>query len=323
MPVPDAAPPVLALDVGGTHIRMAIVDGAGRISDSQRIEARLSALPATADANGEVTRMLAGHIEAMLSRHPDIAAIGLGFPGFIHGGVVRSSPNIPGIADLPLAARLGERMGRPVGVENDAALAALGESRHGEDAPLDCLLHLTLGTGVGGGLVLNGVPYVGENGMAMEIGHLCVRPDCSPDRFPRGGRPCGCGNRGCLEAYASASSVAARWREASGADGARATDAREIHRRALEGDALARRILEEAGDCLGLALAQAVNLLDVRHVRVGGGMSAAWDVLAGPMRRALDAHLIPPLKGAVDVRPSRLGDHAALLGAASLARDLL
>jgi len=312
--MPDSGP-VLALDVGGTHIRMAIVDSTGHIRARKRIAAHLARLPADAETNETVTHILARHIAAMLADHPDTVAIGVGFPGFIHAGVVHASPNIPGLARLPLAFRLREHIGLPTGVDNDAALAALGESRHGESAPLPFLLHVTLGTGVGGGLVLNGRTYDGEGGMALEIGHLCVRP---------GGRRCGCGNRGCLEAYASATGVVARWLETRQHDGDAANmDAQAVCRLARGGDALARGILEEAGDCLGTALAQAVNLLDVRHVRIGGGMCGAWDMLAAPMQRAMNASLIPPLKGTVDARPSRLGDDAALLGAAQRAREAL
>lgn len=311
--MPETSFPVLALDVGGTHIRMGIVDGRNRVLHAQRIEVRLADLPPHVDANHTVVCILAEHIADIMNRHPEIAAVGAGFPGFIHRGVVRASPNIPGIRDLPLAERLRERLGVPVSVENDATAAALGESRHGEGAPLAFLLHLTLGTGVGGGIVLDGTPCVGACGMAGEIGHLCVQP---------GGRRCGCGNLGCLEAYASATSVAARWNEARGGKQARRVDARVVHRHALHGDPLARRILEEAGHALGLAVAQAANLLDVHHVRIGGGMRHAWDMLAGPVQEALDNHLIPPLKGKVHVQPSHLGENAALLGAAWMARNL-
>jgi len=314
--VAEQAFAVLTLDVGGTHIRAAIVDDAGRILTRRREDAHLSRLPNGASANEAVTTLLTARIRAMLDEtcaetgHA-VRAVGLGFPGFIHRGIVRASPNIPGLADLPLALALERELGLPVRVENDAALAALGEARFGADAPVADLIHLTLGTGVGGGLVLGSELHTGTDGMAMEIGHLCVRP---------GGRRCGCGNRGCLEAYASARAVADRWREISTAVEARQADAREIHRRAKAGEPLARQVLEEAGECLGLAIAQAVNLLDVRQVRIGGGMSGAWDILQAPLHAALNAHLIPPLKEAVSATPSRLGDDAALLGAADLAR---
>lgn len=313
----DGALCVLALDVGGTHIRAAIVDETGRIRKQRREAANLSRLPEDASANETVVNILSARIQSMLDACRTetgnrIRAIGLGFPGFIHRGIVRASPNIRGLADLSLAAELEHRLGLPVRMENDAALAALGESRFGAGAPMADLIHLTLGTGVGGGLVLNGALYTGVGGMAMEIGHLCVRP---------GGRTCGCGNQGCLEAYASARAVAERWRERSHDPEAREVDAREIHRLAAAGEPIACQILEEAGECLGLAIAQAVNLLDVRQVRIGGGMSGAWDQLQGSLHASLNAHLIPPLKHAVSVAPSRLGDDAAILGAASLALE--
>ncbi len=308
---------VLALDVGGTHVRAAVVDEVGRIRIRWRDATKLSRLPNDALANETVARLLTGHIQRMMDEAREkmgraIGAVGLGFPGFIRQGVALSSPNIPGLADLPLASELERRLGLPVRVENDAALAALGEAHFGSKSPLPDLIHLTLGTGVGGGLVLNGRLYTGSDGMAMEIGHLCVRP---------GGRRCGCGNLGCLEAYASARAVAERWRELSAHAKAGETEAREIHQLAKAGDPVARQVLEEAGACLGLAIAQAANLLDVRQVRIGGGMSGAWDILQMPLEAALDAHLIPPLKQSVSASPSRLGEDAALLGAATLARD--
>jgi glucokinase len=238
-------------------------------------------------------------------------AAGIGFPGFFKGdsGVLTASPNLPYLHDFPLASRLSEVLGMPVFACNDAMLAALGEHRFGAGKGLRNLLHLTLGTGIGGGLVLDGRPYAGESGMAMEIGHL---------RVERDGRLCGCGGHGCLEAYASATAVAARFRELSGEA---CEDARAVYRLAKEGNPDARRVFIEAGGFLGRGIAEAVKLLDVGHVSISGGLSHAWDMLYPSMLEAVDAGLIVPQKTRVAIMPSTLGDDAGLLGAAVYALD--
>ncbi len=304
---------VLALDAGGTNIRLAIVDANGVIHARLTRQAKLSSLNAssTHEAGGYVIRTLTVAIKKMLANRTGIQAIGIGFPGFFRQdtGILAASPNIPQLTEFPLAEQLARSLPLPVHIHNDATLAALGEFRFGTGRGKPALLHLTLGTGVGGGLVLNGVPYSGESGMAMEIGHLCVQPE---------GRPCGCGGTGCLEAYASATAVLDRYHEAGGC---RATEAAEIYRRAKKKDAVAKQVLEEAGSALGYAIAQAVTLLDVHHASLSGGLTGAWDLLSPPLLERMNTRLIAPMKGTVEVHRSSLGDDAGLLGAAALALE--
>jgi len=301
---------VLAVDAGGTHVRLALADSQGRLAQQTRLRADLARHGArtSAQAQAHVLEALAGACASMLEQHPDITAIGIGFPGFFiaDSGVLAASPNIPMLHDFPLAERLSGQLGIPVCAHNDGLLAALGEFRFGAGRQASSLLHVTLGTGVGGGLILDGRPYTGESGMAMEIGHLCVIAD---------GRPCGCGGRGCLETYASAGAIAARYHEAGGAD----LDAAEIHARAADGDALAGQILQEAGFYLGRAIGECSKLLDIRLVTVSGGLTGAWDMLYPHIRSGLEQRLIPPQRGNIHLRKTALNDDAGLLGAASMA----
>ena len=308
---------VIAADVGGTNIRTAIVDAAGTIHARHRKQAELHRLHA-ASAEAAAAEVLAALEEAfrpLLADAPDAGAVGIGFPGFFRGdsGVLVASPNLPGLADFPLAERLQASLDLPVHVHNDALAACLGESRFGAGRGLTHLMHLTLGTGVGGGAIIDGVPYAGEGGMSMEIGHLRVVDPSLPDA-----RACGCGGKGCLETYASASAVAARYAKATGRDWVSPV---EIHARADKGETLARQVLEEAGAYLGQAIAEAAKLLDIRTVTVGGGLSQAWEWLYPPLIERMEARVIPPQRGKIRVLRSTLADDAGLLGAAALALD--
>jgi len=197
-----------------------------------------------------------------------------------------------------------------VTVENDALCAAIGEQKYGAGQGRANLLHITLGTGIGSGLILNNIPYSGEHGMAMEFGHLCIEH--------HEGRLCGCGNHGCVEAYASATALIKRFTEICRCE---ITDAKSIFEQARQGHACALTITNEAGMYLGMAIAEAVKLLDVTTITVSGGLIGGWDLLHPALKRELDNNLIPPLKGKVDVLRSRLDDNAGLLGAATIARS--
>jgi len=295
---------ILAADVGGTHIRTAIVDGDGAISDRRRIQADLSRPGISGSA---VTETLAQALRQSFT--DDVEAVGIGFPGFFRGdsGIVAASPNIPALHDFPLAEAMATALALPAFAQNDALCAAIGEQRFGVGKGSPNLLHITLGTGIGGGLILNHAPYFGERGMALEIGHLCVDSGKSA-------RPCGCGNCGCVEAYASATAVARRYGELTGEQ----IGAQEIHLRAGQGDRNGATVLAEAGSYLGMAVAQAIKLLDLGTVSISGGLTGAWGILYPPMKAALDQGLLAPQKGNVALLRSALGDDAGLLGAASL-----
>ena len=303
----------LAADVGGTNIRLAIIDQHGQILQESRVQAELSQQSVTLQANAEqqVIHTLALAMQPMLNQsvYP-IESIGVGFPGFFRGdtGILAASPNLPLLHDFPLADLLSNRLKRPVFVQNDALCAAIGEHQHGAGQGKNNLLHITLGTGVGSGLILNNTPYSGEHGMAMEFGHLCIEH--------HHGRLCGCGNYGCVEAYASATAVVKRFTEKCGGK----HDAKEVFELALQCNDCAEKIMREAGQYLGMAIAEAIKLLDVTTITVSGGLSNAWDLLYPALKDELDTNLISPLKGKVNVLRSNLDDNAGLLGAAAIAR---
>ena len=301
--------PVLAADIGGTNLRLAVVNEAGEVVNEQRIEAQLSRADASSPAEAETQLMqaLISAIHPFAASH-EITAIGIGFPGFFdhQNQLLRSSPNIPMLANFPLAAHLSEALNLPVAVENDALCAAIGEQRFGAGQGCDNLLHITLGTGIGGGLILNNAPYGGERGMAMEFGHLCVEP---------GGRTCGCGNQGCVEAYASATAISRRYLEASG----EALSTKAIYQLAQQGDESAKEIIQSAGHYLGMAIAESVKLLDITTITLSGGLCGAWPLLEPAILETLNRQLIPPLQGRIDIRRSQLDDRSGILGAAYIA----
>lgn len=302
---------ILALDVGGTHIRSAWA-GAEGLRGEERVRAELSEVTSEAGARAEEALLdaLCRHIQGRLA-DGKAAAVALGMPGFIdRDGVIAASPNLPGITDYPLQRLLAERLSLPVVVANDALCAARGAWLLESPRP-PSLAILTLGTGVGGGLILEGRPVVGDGGTAMEIGHVLMVP---------GGHPCGCGKRGCLEQYASATAV----KRIDAERGGPGRDAAALAEAAQGGEARARRIYEEAGGYLGQAIATLALMVDVRAVRLGGGVSRSWNLLAPALEVSLDANLIPVLRGKIDVKavvPEAI-DEIGLRGAADLARNM-
>ncbi len=298
---------LVGIDVGGTNFRVGVFSGQALLWE-KRFEADFSALCRTSqDAQASIMETMASAISEAIRVFPDIGAIGIGFPGFIDPATmcIASSPNLPGLSNVDIAGPLSVRFRLPVIVENDALAAAYGEQVLGGH---ESLIYIGLGTGVGGGLILDGKPYPGEHGVAMEIGHIIVDP---------GGRLCGCGNRGCLERYASASGVSISYQEQTG----RQLSAKEIAGLAEAGDILAVSAFDLAGDRLGLALSHILKVADIAHVVVGGGLSEAWHWLEKPFRTRLEADLIPVLRGKCEVGVSKAQDRAGMLGAAELASN--
>jgi len=302
---------VIAADIGGTNLRLARIQPNGEIVEEIRIHADFSSLQHDSPeaAKEHILTTFSAACQPLLKK-ADITAIGIGFPGFFIGdsGILAGSPNLPQLHNFPLASQLAERLGIRVSAQNDALCAAIGEQRFGAGRDADNLLHVTLGTGVGGGLVLAKKPYTGEHGMAMEFGHL---------RVARGtdARICGCGGCGCLEAYASATAISDRYADETGI----ATDSHAIHTAACNGDQSATMVLQEAGAYLGQALAESIKLLDIETITISGGLSGAWDIIYPPLLEHLNENLIPPLKNRIRVLRSTLDDRGGLLGAAALA----
>jgi len=297
---------ILAADVGGTNIRAAVITTHGEIM--QELHSRIDLGDRNISENDLIDK-LSAFFDGIIEQQDSISGIGIGFPGFFLGdsGVLVASPNLPNLNNVSLAERLSESLKLPVSVQNDALCAAIGEHRFGAGKGSINLLHITLGTGIGGGLILNNAPYTGEGGMAMEFGHLSVEHGASA-------RACGCGGKGCVEAYASATAIAARYLDATGTR----TDTKDIFECANSGDLQAIEIIESAGQYLGMAIAQSIKLLDIHTVTISGGLTGTWPLLHPAMVRSLDANLIPPLKGKVSLLKSTLDDNAGVLGAAAL-----
>ncbi len=302
----------LAADIGGTNIRVAVINQDGVIIEEKRITASLSQnhFSSRSEAEAHILSTLKKALKPTIQAH-HIEAVGMGFPGFFHteSALLASSPNLPLLQDFALAARLSKQLSLPVTVENDALCAAIGEHRFGAGQGHSNLLHITLGTGIGSGLILNNHPYSGEHGMAMEFGHLCIEH--------HEGRRCGCGNRGCVEAYASATAISQRYAEQTNHP---QHNSQVIFQKAEGGDQQAKKVIIEAGIYLGMAIADAVKLLDVSTVTISGGLSGAWSMLHPALMHALNNNLIPPQKHRVTVLRTTLDDRAGLLGAAVIAR---
>ncbi|MDQ6956573.1 MAG: ROK family protein [Mariprofundaceae bacterium] len=298
----------LAADIGGTNIRAAIIDDAGFVHEEKCVSAHLSDKNITEQ---DVIQTLTDFFNVFLKNDPKITAVAIGFPGFFIGnsGVLASSPNLPNLKNFKLAKMLSDSINLPVTAQNDALCAAMGELHFGAAKGQKNLLHITLGTGVGGGLILNHTPYTGEGGMAMEFGHLRVCHDDSAHL-------CGCGGHGCIEAYASASAVASHYFKLSGIQ----LNSKEVYEKAMQGEYHAMNVLEDAGHKLGMAIAEAVTLLDIHTVTISGGLIGAWSFLHPAIMSSLNSQLILPMQNKIQVLPSTLNDQAGLLGAAALTR---
>jgi glucokinase len=299
----------VGIDVGGTNIRFGVFDGKNLV-ELTRLEANIGAVckALTFDtAPAEVIRVLSTEIQALIKKHTQIQAVGLGFPGFIEpvSKKIMQSPNLPHLKDFDLSALLSQAIHLPVTLENDANAAAFGEYCLCSNAPTS-LIYMGLGTGVGGGVILNGKVYSGQHGCAMEVGHIIITPD---------GRQCGCGNKGCMETYASATGVSATYYESTNQQ----KTAAEIAALAEAGDQHAIYAYQKAAKSLAQALASILKVIDIQNVVVGGGMSQAWRLMETSFNDQLDHDLIPVLRDKITVKISTANDTAGMLGAAMLA----
>lgn len=300
---------LIGIDVGGTNFRLGVVREM-QVVWEKRFHADFAGLCRKSqprDALDNILLILREAIAEARAAYPAINSIGIGFPGFIdpHSRCVLSSPNLPGLQNVDMVAPLQTACGLPVMLENDAAAAAFGEYVLSGKA-LGDLVYLGLGTGVGGGLVLQGKLHGGAHGVAMEIGHLTMEP---------GGRQCGCGNRGCLEQYASTGGVEQSYFAATGIK----LPAFEIACLAECHESAATQAFEQAGEYLAAALAHIAKVVDVGEVVIGGGMSASWPLMQAAFGRRLQRDLIPALRGKLIVRISHAQDQAGIIGAAMLA----
>jgi glucokinase len=331
----------IGVDLGGTNLRIAAVDSNGKVLE------KVSTSTEVSRGRSLVIDEMCAAIQQTVTKFRgagELAGIGIGVPGIIElqTGTVRESPNLPGWHDYPVRDEIERRLGTTVVLENDANAAALGEKWLGAGATVEDMCMLTLGTGVGGGVVLNGRVWHGMSGMAGELGHMNVDP---------GGPPCNCGSRGCLEQLASATAVKRMAVEAvatgKAPELARAMDqdpefsSKVVHQMAMQGDKPAQEIFRRVGEALGIVLADLVNIFNLPMYVVGGGVASAWDAFAPAMletvrknsfvyratapaenARGVEGSNVPddvlPARRTTIITRALLGSDAGLIGAARL-----
>lgn len=312
----------IGVDLGGSNLRIGAYTNRGEVLES-------IAFPTNAVAGHEpvIDKMCDSitRLHHQVSSNGEFAGVGIGSPGplSLPDGVLHNPPNLPGWDGVELRRKVKERLPWPVCVDSDANVAALAECRLGAGAEygVNSMCMITLGTGVGGGIVLEGKVWHGLNGAAGEVGHGPLILD---------GPVCNCGSRGCLELYASATAVVRRAGELSlKAEKGEAISAAGIAAMALKGNATAKQIYDEAGYALGLGIANLINVLNLPLYTIGGGVSAAWDLFAPRMFATIEEfsyvyRMSQPARtdryeaGKTHVCRARLGSDAGLLGAALL-----
>lgn len=311
---------VVAVDLGGTQIRAALCDVSGNI-------VKRVATPSHAEQGIEaVFARLVANIRALTDDWSRVCGIGLGAPGTTDPwrGIIFEAPNLPGLKDFPMKARLENEFHVPAFIGNDANLAALGEQRFGAGRGVANLIYVTISTGIGGGIIANNRLFLGARGLAGEVGHQTLEA-----KGPR----CSCGNLGCLEALAAGPAIERAAREALRAgrasqlralcddEPARVTGAL-IAQAARAGDELAREIFARAGFYIGLGLVSLQHNFDTELFVLGGGVAInAWDLLSPTIQATFDEYAMPSMRSGVRIVPAQLGDDAGLLGAAALVRD--
>ena len=289
----------LGLDVGGTKMLAVVVDGDGTVLAEQRV--------LTPSGDRDLVDAMVDVIAALRAEH-EVTAIGAGVPGLVdRDAVLRFAPNLPGVVELAVGARLRAATGLPVSVDNDNTCALWGEHLLGAARDVDDAVLVGLGTGIGGGLLLDGRLVRGAHGFAGEIGHMVVA---------RGGIPCVCGRDGCWERYASGSALGRMGRAAG--IGERGED---VTAAAIAGDAAALAVFDEFADWFAVGLVNLVHVLDVQRCVIAGGVVEAGEVLLDAVRRAFAARLVAPEhRPPVEIVAAQLGERAGAIGAALLAR---
>jgi len=273
----------IGVDLGGTNLRIAAISTDGQLLEKITLGTKV------AMGRDHVIGEMCDAIRRLSDQYRgkgSVLGAGIGVPGIIdmETGMLRKSANLPGWSDYPVHAEIERRLGTRVFLENDANVAALGEKWLGAARGYDNMAMITLGTGIGGGIVLGGKIFHGNNGMSGEFGHVTVEPD---------GILCGCGNHGCAERYASATAVVRMAREAiesgEAPELARAASsdaefsAKAVYNLAIQGDAAAQRIFRRFGRALGILMADLVNVLNLEMYVIGGGVVSGWDAFAPTM----------------------------------------
>lgn len=310
----------IGIDVGGTNVKIALVDGEGKIIYSNSV-------PTYAQMGYEYTvnnikQAIRDLMKETNTDAKEIEGIGFDFPGQVDykTGVVKLAPNIPGWVNVPIAQMIEEEFNIPTRIDNDVRCAALGELKFGAGKGCENFVCITVGTGIGSGLVINGQLVRGAANAAGEIGHIKLQMN--------GGPICGCGDTGCLEAFASGPSIVAmaqeylkggkstKFREMAGADGE--ITPYTVAKAAEAGDPVAKRIFEIVGTYIGMGLVSVINLLNPEKVIIGGGVAAAGDLLLDPIRKTIKERAMVVAGNSVEIVPAELGNSAGVIGASML-----
>ena len=311
---PNAVNPqvVFAVDLGGTHLRMALVDKAGNIHQQTKQQTPKGESAET------IIAALVDAAQQWDSYREAVVAASIMVPGAVDcdKAVVLQAPNLPSLVNYALKAELEKRLGWPVVLENDANAAAVGEMWLGAARGCRDVVSVTLGTGVGGGVILDGKLWRGSHGSAGEIGHTAVDPFS--------GLKCKCGNTGCLELFASATAIVRMTREGLSSFPesrlkSNGLTAEKVYDAGRAGDELALAVFKRCGIYLGIGLANLINLIDPQIIVIAGGVVNGWDLFAEEMYRQVGERAFRAIAQKVKIARAECGDNAGLLGAARLA----
>ncbi len=312
------SPYIMAVDLGGTQIRAALCDPSGQIY--KRV-----ARPTKAHEGPEAVQLRIHQTisEAMEGTATDaVAGIGIGAPGPLDPttGIILEAPNLPGWVNVPLRNLVSAHFGKPTFLGNDANLAGLAEATYGAARGVKDVIYLTISTGIGSGIIVDGKMLLGARGLAAEAGHIIIKP---------GGPKCGCGNKGCLESFASGPSItrdvvtrlkagkSSKIIKMVGGDLGK-VDARIINEAAGAGDKLAANAFRRAGHYLGLGITNLLHLFNPRMIVLGGSVTKAGPLLFEPMWKFLRETAMPGYLEGLTIVPAALGDDVGLLGALAL-----
>lgn len=294
---------VLAADLGGTNLRMAAVAEDGEVLHLTKTSTPSGVLP---DQLIEITSELVDECRSNIDENANICGIAFASPAPAStdcDGILTKLPNLPSLNGMDLKAALLERFSLPIALENDATAAAIGENWLGASKDVANSIMLTLGTGVGGGIIIDNEPFRGIDGTAGEIGHICVETQ---------GHKCGCGSHGCIEQYASATAVVRMANEA----GLNFSTSFEVFEAASQGNEAAKSVFQQMGHYLGITLAGLINTLNPEMIVIGGGAAEAWSAFIEPLKVELNYRAFKAPAERVQIVPSKLGDDAGVLGAA-------
>ncbi len=311
----------IGIDVGGTNVKIALVDDNGKIIYSNSV-------PTYAKMGYEYTvnnikQAIKDLMKETNTTPSDIEGIGFDFPGQVDckTGVVKLAPNIPGWVNVPIAQMIEDEFHIPTRIDNDVRCAALGELKFGAGRGCENFICITVGTGIGSGIVINGKVVRGATNAAGELGHIKLQMN--------GGPICGCGDTGCLEAFASGPAIVAmaqeyikggkstKFREMAAVEGGEITPYM-VAKAAEEGDPVAKRIFEIIGEYIGIGLTSVINLLNPERVIIGGGVAESGELLLGPIRKTIKERAMVVAGNAVEIVPAQLGNSAGVIGASML-----